>query len=225
MTAEAAPPPAELVAQIRQRRAEIDERIAAAGGMTSGRDRVVVVAVTKTHPAHVCTAAVAAGLADLGESYARELVDKSAVVEGATWHFIGQLQTNKVRLVAGHVALYQSVDRLSLVRELAVRDPGASVLIEIDLAETPGRGGCSADQASSLVDAAREAGLVVAGVMGVAPPADAAVVAASFRRLRSIRDAERLEICSAGMSDDFEIAVSEGSNMVRIGSAIFGPRP
>ena len=222
MTIDASP---DLVARIAANRDRIEARIVAAGGSVDGADRVVIVGVTKFHPPELCAAAVAAGLVDLGESYAKELVAKAAAVEGARWHFIGQLQTNKVRVVADVVALYQSVDRPSLVAELARRVPGARVLIEVELAEAEGRGGCAPNDAPRLIESARASGLDVAGVMGVAPQGSEQEVVLAFRRLRTICDDEQLEVCSMGMSADLELAVSEGSNMVRVGSAIFGPRP
>lgn len=214
-----------LELRIRQGLDRIEARIAAAGGTTRGPGRVVVVGVTKFHPAATCAASVAMGLVDLGESFARELAEKAEQVEGARWHFIGQLQTNKVRLVAGRVSLYHSVDRASLIDELARRDPGARVLIQVDLAGIDGRGGCSPEVVNSMVDRARSAGLVVDGVMGVAPRASERVVAAAFAGLRTICDHEKLGVCSMGMSEDLELAVVEGSTMVRVGTAIFGPRP
>lgn len=214
-----------LTRQIREGLGRIEARIVAAGGTIGAPDGVAVVGVTKFHPASTCAASISLGLIDLGESFARELADKFDQVPGARWHFIGQLQTNKVRVVAGRVALYHSVDRDSLVAELARRDPGARILIQVDLAAGEGRGGCRPEAVEALVDLARESGLIVDGVMGVGPRAAAPVVGAAFARLRSICDAHGLAVCSMGMSEDLELAVAEGSTMVRVGTAIFGPRP
>lgn len=212
-----------LVDRMLAARFEIDERLVAAGA-TPGSVRVV--AVSKTHPAEAAHAAVVAGFADLGESYAGELAAKAPDVSApARWHFIGQLQTNKVRVVAPLVSVYQSVDRPSLVAEIAKRAPGATVMIQVNLAGAEGRGGASWDEAPAVIDAARVAGLDVVGLMGVAPLADDLAVAAAFRRLRALADAESLPECSMGMSDDLEIAVAEGSTMIRVGTAIFGSRP
>lgn len=212
-----------MVERMAAARDEIDARIRRAGGSP---DAVTVVAVSKTHPAEAVRAAMLAGFTDFGESFAAELAAKAPAVDAAvTWHFVGQLQTNKVRVVAPHVSVYQSVDRPSLVAEIAKRAPGATVMVQVDLAGVAGRGGASFDDAPSVVDAARAAGLDVIGLMGVAPLADDRTVAASFRRLRSLCDAEGLRECSMGMSGDLEIAVAEGSTMVRVGTAIFGDRP
>ena len=223
-----------LVERIVAARAEVTSEIAALGG-----DEVVIIAVTKTHPTDVLRAALEAGFHGFGESFATELAAKAAEFEAGfeagpgaepeaeqlpEWHFIGQLQTNKVRRVAPWVSLFQSVDRVGLVEEIARRVPGARILVQVNLAEVPGRGGVSFDVASSLIEVARGAGLVVEGVMGVAPQASDTEVAASFRRLRRLCDAEGLRHCSMGMSADYRTAVAEGSTMLRLGSILFGSR-
>ena len=230
----------DLDEQVAERLAAVRERVRRAGG-----DEVRIVGVTKGRPAEYARAALAAGLTDLGENYAQELVGKAHEVGvgggagslavpgtiGPTWHFVGRLQSNKVRSLVPIVALYQSVDRASLVDELARRAPGARVLVQVDLAGIPGRGGCQPDRAADLVERATGAGLEVEGLMGVAPPADHArvddrtEVAASFARLRSIRDDLGLRELSMGMTGDLEEAVAEGATIVRIGTALFGPRP
>lgn len=216
-------PDPDLVDRIVARRAEVEDRIRVAGGVP-GPDGVTILAVTKTHPPAVAAAAVAAGLVDLGENYAAELADKAPQVSGARWHFIGQLQTNKVRLVAPVVDVVQSVDRSSLVRELAKRRPGAIVFVQVDLAGVAGRGGVAPDGALALADECHAAGLVVDGVMGVAPIGDEAVVGAAFAGLRRLADRLGVRHCSMGMSDDLELAVREGSTMIRVGTALFGSR-
>lgn len=216
-----------LVDRLAANRSSVEERIRAAAGTATFADAGVrIVAVSKTHPAETVAAAAAAGFTDFGESYAGEFAAKAPEVGAAVrWHFIGQLQTNKVRVVAPWTDVYQSVDRPSLVAELAKRAPGATVMIQVNLAGDAGRGGVAWDDAPALVSSARSAGLVVVGAMGVAPLADDATVGAAFRRLRGLCDAEALPECSIGMSGDLEIAVAEGSTMVRVGTAIFGSRP
>jgi pyridoxal phosphate enzyme (YggS family) len=213
----------------------VEERIVRAGARPG---TVRVVAVSKTYPASTVVAAQLAGFADFGESFAAEFAAKAArvaeldaklpattVPQHRRWHFIGQLQTNKVRVVAPFADVYQSVDRSSLVGEIAKRAAGASVMIQVNLAGAEGRGGASWEDAPATIELARSSGLDVVGVMGVAPLAGEREVASSFRRLRALADAEGLAECSMGMSDDLEIAVAEGSTMVRVGSAIFGARP
>lgn len=221
-------PSDEEVSAIRERLAVIEERIRSAGGRP-GPGGVRIVSVTKGHAATTVLAARVAGLDLCGESYAQELVAKAKLLDGVLWHFLGQLQTNKVRLIAPHVAVVQSLDRRPLAAELAKRAPGAEVFVQVDLAAAvgapiAGRGGVAIDDAPALADDARRLGLNVTGVMGVAPQVGEREVAASFAALRSL--AERLDVvdCSMGMSDDLEIAVREGSTMVRVGTALLGPR-
>lgn len=211
-----------LAAEIGERLAAIRARIDAAGG----RD-VEVLAVTKTFPAEVVDAAVAAGCRAVGENYAQEVVAKwPAVTAAAELHFIGQLQTNKVRLLAPYVTLWETVDRPSLVAELAKRVPGATVLLQVDTTDQPGKGGCPPAGVPGLLDTAQAAGLDVVGLMTVGPtgaPPEAA--APGFELVRRLVDRHGLRVCSMGMSDDFEVAVGCGATEVRIGSALIGRRP
>src|SRR4029078_3874617 len=125
---------------------------------------VEVLAVTKGHPATLVVAAKQAGLTAIGENYAQELVSKFAAlaredVEGLAVHFIGQLQTNKVRHLVDLVDVYETVDRPAIVVELAKRAPGARVLIQVNTTGEASKGGCSPDLVESLVAQARSAGL------------------------------------------------------------------
>lgn len=208
---------------IRANAARVRDRIAA-----TGRDpeSVRLVAVTKGHPPAVVRSAIEAGLVDLGENYAQELEAKAAHVTGdVRWHFIGQLQRNKVRHVAHLVSVWQSVDRLRLGEEIARHQPEASVLVQVNLTDDPNRGGTRPGLAAGLVDGLRDLGLDVRGLMAVAPVGDERAVRDAFRVVRDLADRLSLPERSIGMSDDFELAVEEGSTMVRIGSALFGPRP
>jgi pyridoxal phosphate enzyme (YggS family) len=215
----------DLVDAISERLDAVRVRITRAGG-----DHVTIVGVTKRHPIGVIHAAMAAGIGDLGENYAQELVEKSDQLTGdrPRFHFIGQLQTNKVRLVAPLASVIQTVDRPALVEALVRRAAGATVMIQVDLAGIIGRGGCAFDDAPGLVALASGAGLNVSGLMGVAVPArsdaDRVVARRSFERLRGLADELSLAEVSMGMSDDLEEAVGAGSTMVRVGSALFGPR-
>jgi uncharacterized pyridoxal phosphate-containing UPF0001 family protein len=192
---------------------------------------VRVVCVTKGHPPAVIAAAVRAGFADLGENYAQELRDKAAALAGAPgaadlrWHFIGRLQTNKVRLVDDVVHTWHTVDRDGLVDALARRVPGARVLVQLDLAGLPGRGGCAPADAPALVERARGAGLEVVGLMGVGPPGGPEDARAGFRSLVRLADELGLPERSIGMSADLDVAVEEGATIVRVGSDLVGPRP
>jgi len=200
----------------------IRNRITDAGG---DADAVRVLAVTKGQSVDCVQAALAAGLVDIGENYAQELVAKAEVVdEGPRWHFIGQLQRNKVRSVAPLVHLWQSVDRLRLGEEISRRAPGASVLVEVNLTDDPDRGGTRPGFVAGLVDGLQDLGLAVEGLMAVGRQGPAGEVRAGFRLVRELADELELPTRSMGMSEDLELAVQEGATMVRIGSGLFGPR-
>lgn len=198
-------------------------RMARAGG-----EDVTVVAVTKGFGPEALRVAGQLGLRDVGENYVQEAMAKIDALGPAAGdlrlHLIGQLQRNKVRAVAGRVALYQSVDRASLVDELASRDPGAAVLVQLNLSGEDQKGGCPPDTAPALVDRARAAGLEVRGLMGVGPAGAPEAARPGFRLLVALADDLGLPVRSIGMTADLEVAVEEGSTMVRIGRALFGPR-
>ncbi len=209
------------VDEVRERLAAIRARIAAAGGTD-----VTVVGVTKGHPVAVVDLARQAGIVDLGENYAQELVEKATTVvpPGPRWHAIGRLQRNKVRLLAPHVTLWQTVDRVELADEIARRAPGADVLVQVGTTGEEGKGGCPVADVPALVEACRSAGLAVRGLMTVGPTDPDVSPGPGFVMVRGLVDRLGLEVCSMGMSDDLEIAVDAGSTMVRIGRSLFGPR-
>jgi pyridoxal phosphate enzyme (YggS family) len=200
----------------------VRDRIAAAGG----NDSVAVLAVTKGFGADAIEAAVAAGCTAIGENYAQELLAKRDAATQAEVHFIGQLQTNKVRQIADLVAVYETVDRERLAREIARRAPGARVLVQVDTTGEPGKGGCPLADVDTLVALAREAGLDVRGLMTVGPTEGGPEAArAGFRAVRAAVDRLGLTVCSMGMTDDLEVAVQEGTTQIRVGTALFGRRP
>lgn len=189
---------------------------------------VEVVAVTKGFGEWAIDAAVDAGCAVIGENYAQELLAKRGVIERRSprVEFIGRLQTNKVRLVADLVDVWASVDRPSVIAEIAKRAPGARVLVQVDTTGDPGKGGCPVEEVAGLVAAARDRGLVVDGLMTVGPTGEPAEAARDgFRVVRGLVDDLGLSVCSMGMSGDLVVAVEEGSTQVRVGTALFGPRP
>lgn len=192
-------------------------------------DRPVrLIAVTKSFGVDAVTAAMAAGCHDIGENYAQELVDKIDRLTGPrpTIHFIGRLQSNKIRRLAELVDLWHTIDRSSVVRELARRRPGAAVLVQVDATGEPGKGGCAPAGVTALVDECRSAGLAVRGLMTVGPTdGDLGRTRRAFADVaRRAFELDLVEL-SMGMSGDLDIALDEGSTMVRIGSAIFGDRP
>jgi pyridoxal phosphate enzyme (YggS family) len=185
-----------------------------------------VLAVTKGFGSDAIDAALAAGCRAIGENYAQELVAKQQAAAAAEVHFIGQLQSNKVRQLAPLVQVFETVDRAKLATEIARRAPGAAVLIQVDTTGGPGKGGCPVAALDPLVEAVRAAGLDLRGLMTVGPTTGGAEAARpGFRRVRAEVDRIGLSVCSMGMSDDLEVAVAEGSTEVRVGTALFGRRP
>jgi pyridoxal phosphate enzyme (YggS family) len=206
--------------------ADVRERITkAATAVGRNPGDVTLVVVTKTFPVDAIRPVVAEGATDLGENRAQELLAKTGGLADLQprWHFIGRLQRNKVRALAPHVALWQSVDRVELATAIAHEAPGAAVLVQVNVGAEPQKGGCAPDAAHPLVDEVRTLGLDVRGLMTVPPEGGDA--RPFFSQLRRLTDELALSVCSMGMSSDFEDAIREGSTMVRIGSAIFGPRP
>ena len=203
----------------------IRERIARTG---RNPDDVTIVAVTKGFGPDVCRDAVAAGLRILGENRVQEAVGKMAEVEGATWHLIGHLQTNKVKAAAGRFVLIQSIDSVHVADALARIDVEQKVLVEVNVAREARKTGVDPERAAELVTAVAEM-LDLQGLMAMGPAEGNPRPA--FDELRTIRDAAQerlgkpLPILSMGMTGDFEIAVAAGSTMVRMGQALFGPRP
>jgi len=232
---------------IAARLAGVRERIARAAER-AGRDPadVGLVGVTKRKPAAAIVEAVAAGLDRVGESYVQEAVPKlaEALAELDTRglprprrHFVGQLQRNKARDAVAGFDCIESVDRERLARALDARAAEAgvrlSVLLQVDLSGEPGKGGAAPDAVADLLAACADLPhLSVDGLMAVpAPGPDAEASRPAFARLRALRErlagapgGASLRELSMGMSGDFEVAVEEGATLVRVGTAIFGPR-
>ena len=210
-----------------ERVAAVWERIEAAGGSP---ERVTLVAVTKGHGVDVVRDALTAGLTDLGESYAQEMVAKVADVPhdgpvAPRWHFVGRIQTNKVRTIAPYVTLWHGVDRASAGTEIARRAPGARVLAQVNVTGEATKAGCTPEALPELLDALRGAGLDVRGLMTIGPLGDRDAARRAFEKVREMAVFHSLEEVSMGMSDDFDVAVEAGATMVRVGTALFGPRP
>ncbi|MCX7992992.1 MAG: YggS family pyridoxal phosphate-dependent enzyme [Fimbriimonadales bacterium] len=213
----------------------LQERIVAACARC-GRSpaEIRVVAVSKSVSAERIAEAYALGLRDFGENYWQEARTKlDTLPHDIRWHFIGHLQTNKVKYVVGRFALIQVVDRVSLLQEIqrvaTQREIIQPVLIEVRLAEVAGRAGVSLSDAPTLIEQTLQTpGVELQGLMGVAPfTNDESVVRSAFQNLRCLY--EQLPVpnrrwLSMGMSHDLEIAIEEGSTMLRIGTALFGER-
>jgi uncharacterized pyridoxal phosphate-containing UPF0001 family protein len=187
------------------------------------------VAVTKALDADAVRAALALGLGDIGENYAQELLAKEALVSAEPpprprWHFLGVLQRNKVRSLAPVVHCWQGVARRSEGEAIAAAQPGARVLVQVDLTEAPQRNGVGPAEVAPLVSELRDLGLAVGGLMTVAPP-EPTEASRAFDRVSALADALELRERSMGMSEDFELAVRSGSTMLRLGRVLFGARP
>lgn len=187
-----------------------------------------LVAVTKGFGVDAIEAAAAAGCVDVGENYAQELLakwDSGAAAAGVAVHFIGRLQSNKIRQLAGVVAVWESIDREPLLAELARRVPGATVLIQVNATAEDNKGGCAPAEALDLVERARTLNLNVDGMMTVGPTSgDRLGTVHAFRTVRRLVDEAGLRTCSMGMSHDLDVALDEGTTRVRVGTAIFGER-
>ena len=208
-------------AELTDRVVAVRERIARAGGDPDG---VTIVAVTKGFGAEVVADAVATGLADIGENYAQELLGKAAEVLDVRWHFVGAIQRNKVKALAPVVHLWHAVDRASVADEIARRAPGAAVLVQVNLTDDPHRAGCPWSEVGDVVAHAAGVGLDVRCLMAIGPPGPPDAARPGFRRVRETADALGLADCSMGMTADLEVAVAEGATIVRVGTALFGPR-
>lgn len=222
-----------------ERWAEVRGRVATAAGR-AGRDpsEISVVAVSKKHPVASIREVAAAGATAFGENYAQDLVAKAGELDGVgiDWHFIGQLQRNKARHVVGVARLIHAVDSARLAREIDKRAAAAGVvqevLVAVSLAGEEHKSGVREDQVAELLDAlAALPALRCRGLMTMPPLAENPEDSRPYyRRLRELRDrlaasgATGLDELSMGTTGDFEVAVEEGATLVRVGTAIFGPR-
>ena len=199
-------------------------------------DEITIVAVCKTRPAEDIEAALAAGVTDLGENRVQEATQKRPAIQGGRWHLIGQLQRNKAGKAVELFDCVQSVDSPRLAKALAQRAEGSDrtmdVLIQVNTSGVEHQAGAAPDELPELADQILlSPWLRLGGLMTIASQADETEVKRCFQSLRSCRDdlvAQRrdldLSTLSMGMSGDFELAIEQGSTMVRIGTAIFGTR-
>jgi len=197
------------------------ERMAAVGAAD-----VEIVAVTKTFGMDAVDAAVAAGLTSVGENYSQECVAKlSGHQRPPVVHFIGHLQRNKIRKLAPIVDIWQTVDRAEIGAEIAKRAPGSKVMVQVNISGEDTKSGCAPTETDSLVEELASMDLDVVGLMGIGPLARPELSRPGFKLLRSMVDRLGLTECSMGMSGDLEVAIAEGSTMVRVGRGLFGERP
>lgn len=219
---------------------DIHERIRAAAER-AGRDpgSVKLVAVSKTQPAEAVAAALEAGQIIFGENYVQEFTDKAHRLPGnIRWHFIGSLQTNKVKYLAGITSLIHSVDRISLAQEINRQweksDGVCDILLQVNISGEETKSGTTT---SGVIELARQTAtlphLRIRGLMTMPPFFDEPELARPYfrelKRLAGVITAENIpcvsmEELSMGMSGDFEVAIEEGATLVRVGTAIFGER-
>ncbi|HUF74502.1 MAG TPA: YggS family pyridoxal phosphate-dependent enzyme [Gammaproteobacteria bacterium] len=199
---------------------------------------VTIVGVSKLMPASAVAAAAVAGLTHFGENYLQEGIEKIAAVDNPalTWHFIGRIQSNKTRLIAESFAWVETIDRIRIAERLNAQRPDAlgplNVLIQLNVDREPQKGGARPDDLMPLAEAVSKLPrLKLRGIMGM-PPADSSpernrrsflAIAAATETLRN--RGFGVDTVSMGMSADFELAIECGSNLVRLGTALFGPRP
>lgn len=235
--------PHELAPTLRERwlavRDGLESAIRAAGRAS---DEVLLVAVSKFHPADAIRELAALGQRDFGENYMQEArakqaeLAKSPFCPDVRWHAIGALQTNKARDAAGHFVLVHSVDSLKLAEALARRMPEGrrqDILLQVNVGEEPQKAGVSPSGLAQLAEQVENVeGVRLIGLMCLPPRCGEGEAARPwFVRMRELRDSleprlgRRLPHLSMGMSGDYRQAVEEGATLVRVGTDIFGPRP
>jgi len=213
----------------------IDERVknvrarVDAVAVASGRPPVTILGVTKMQPQDVVRSAIDAGLTDIGENYLQEAREKLSELPPVRTHFIGHVQTNKAKAIAALFDVVQSVDRLDagLALAKAARNSGKplAVLVQVNISRSE-RFGVDPADAPALAAQLRAAGLIVDGVMAIGPITDDLTETdAAFARAATAFAAVGGTTLSLGMSGDWERAIAHGSTMIRLGTAIFGPRP
>ncbi len=209
---------------------QVETRIANAAAR-AGRKRgeILLLAVTKKFPASVIQEAYALGLREFGENYVQEFETKRVDLgnlSGARFHLIGHLQSNKSKVAAAAFHVIQTVDSQKLARRLDSEQKPLDVMIEVKLSDEQAKAGAAPDEVPALVEAIRACPhLRLLGLMTMPPWSDDAEPSRPyFARLRALAEANGLNQLSMGMSHDLEVAIEEGATMVRIGTALFGPR-
>ena len=229
-------------ATMRRRLEDVEDRIRSACNR-AGRDRdaVTLIAVSKTHPTEAIERLYEQGVRAFGASYVQEWEEKvGQVPDDIDWHFVGHLQSNKARDVVDRMAFIHSVDRRSVMKQLNKRtESTVDVLLQINIAGQESKSGVEPDELSALIDTAEDyPNLNIRGLMTLPPHADDPEDNRDFfRRMRAlfddastlleqsaVHDVAGFDHLSMGMTNDFEVAIEEGATMIRLGTALFGPR-
>jgi len=226
---------ADLSARLASVRAQIARAAQAAG---RNEDSVTLIAVCKGQSVAAVQALARLGVEHCGESYLQEALPRMQQLAGAelTWHFIGRLQANKTRAVAGHFAWVHALDRARIAERLNAQRPALvaplNVCLQVKLADDPAKGGVEAAELSELAALVRTLPrLRLRGLMCMLPAGlTAAAQGAHFRAVQRLQEqlnagGAQLDTLSMGMSGDFQLAIAAGATMVRIGTALFGARP
>lgn len=206
----------------------------------SGRnpEDITLISVTKTHGAELINEAIDAGAKDIGENKAQELCNKYDDVKPVRWHFIGHLQTNKVKTIVDKVVMIHSVDSDKLASEIDKRAKASGIvmdiLVEINIGMEDSKSGATEDEARDLIKKIRDEyqNLRVRGLMCVPPITDNPEnsrryfrnLKDMFESIKELSEDENFDTLSMGMSGDYEVAIEEGATVVRVGTAIFGAR-
>jgi len=193
--------------------------------LAKAQNEVRLIGVTKGLGVEAINVAKDLGINDFGENYAQELLEKESLVSGdINWHFIGQIQSNKIRKVSHIVSTWHSVTSIKIAKEIHRRNEGVSILLQVLIKGPSNSKGFKIEEIPNVVNELRNEGVNLSGLMTMGVPEDKEETRESFVKLRQLADALELQECSMGMSGDFEIALESGATMIRIGSAIFGNR-
>jgi PLP dependent protein len=220
---------------LRERLNQVEERIHSAVARAGRRrSEVTLIAVTKKFPANMTLEAYALGLRHFGENYVQEFEAKHAALASLTapgadgvFHLIGHLQSNKTRIAAELFQVIETVDSEKLARRLDQIGTPLEVMIEVKLSDEESKAGATPERLPALIDAIRTcSNLRMTGLMTMPPWSDdPEQTRPYFRKLAALARTNRLPKLSMGMSHDLEAAIEEGATHIRVGTALFGPRP
>ena len=220
---------------IRENIAHVRERIDKALDRAGRKDGVTLVAVSKTYPPERINEAISAGVEDIGENRVGEALEKRPrIIEGARFHLVGHLQRNKVKHAVGLFSMIQSIDKIETALEIEKRSVSpVDILVEVNASREDTKSGVEPERLFDLVEKLKPLSMIrIRGLMTIGPFIEQeksirdcfSLTRTKFEEMRKKEPGLDISYLSMGMSLDYEIAIEEGSNMVRIGTAIFGTR-